>query len=155
MAQRILPWHYVCTPWRGGVNRKDRPGPDLVVSLTTYPARIGLVHLALESLLRQTLRPDRILLWLAEEQFPQRRLPPQLVRLQQRGLEVLFRKNLGPHTKYLYALQDFTQEIVVTVDDDCFYPPTLLAELDYADRPNQALQVTIDFIRQRYLQSLI
>ena len=37
----------------------------IVVSLTTYPARIGTVNQVVESIMRQSLPPDQIVLWLS------------------------------------------------------------------------------------------
>jgi len=50
---------------RYGVNTDRRPA-ELIVSLTTIPERIGKVHLGIDCLLRQSVRPDRVILWLNE-----------------------------------------------------------------------------------------
>lgn len=41
----------------------------LVVSLTTFGERIFTVHKTIESLMLQTLKPNHIVLWLAEDEF--------------------------------------------------------------------------------------
>lgn len=41
-------------------------GSELIVSLTTYPARIEGIHYVIESLLMQSMKPNRVILWLAE-----------------------------------------------------------------------------------------
>ncbi|MFD2440114.1 hypothetical protein ACFSS8_08530 [Paracoccus kondratievae] len=38
----------------------------LIVSLTSYPARFASLHLVLRSVLQQTVRADRVILWLDE-----------------------------------------------------------------------------------------
>ena len=48
-----------------GVTR-DKRNPRLIVSMTSYPERMHDMHFALYSLLKQTLKPDEIVLWLAE-----------------------------------------------------------------------------------------
>ena len=53
----------------------------VTVSLTSFPARIEYVHLAIKSLMLQSYKPDRVVLWLAEEQFPDHKLPEQLTAL--------------------------------------------------------------------------
>ena len=50
---------------RCGLNTQPRP-TELIVSLTTIPERIGNVHLGIDCLLCQSLRPDRVILWLNE-----------------------------------------------------------------------------------------
>ncbi len=41
----------------------------VIASHTSYPARIPYVHLAIKYLMVQSYKPNRIILWLAEEQF--------------------------------------------------------------------------------------
>ncbi|MBT4839637.1 MAG: zinc-binding alcohol dehydrogenase, partial [Flavobacteriaceae bacterium] len=36
---------------------------DVVVSLTTIPSRVHSIHLVIRSLLKQTVRPTKIVLW--------------------------------------------------------------------------------------------
>lgn len=107
--------------------------PQLIVSLTSYPARIHLVLKVLESLYAQTMQPDRILLWLAEEQFPNREadLPPKLVDDSKEGKFVLrwCSEDLGSHKKYFYAMQEFSNDLILTVDDDTLYHPQTVQTL--------------------------
>ena len=42
----------------------------IIVSLTSYPPRIGCVHRVVESLIRQTVRADEIILYLSRDEFP-------------------------------------------------------------------------------------
>jgi len=74
-------------------------------------------------MLRQQVKPDMILLWLSKEQFSSlSELPENLLRLQDRGLEIRFcNENLKAHTKYFYTMQEFPNDIIITVDDDIIY----------------------------------
>ena len=76
---------------RYGLNRKPRK-QRVIVSFTSYPKRIGDVWLVVETLLRQSMKPDAVILWLAESQFPGRLddLPKRLVAQQERGLTIRF-----------------------------------------------------------------
>lgn len=105
------------------------PHSNIIVSLTSYPARIDTVWLTISSLLNQTLKPKKIILWLAREQFPQEILPKRLVRLKKRGLEIVWCEDLLPHKKYYYAMQQYPDDFVVTADDDIFYPENHLEQL--------------------------
>lgn len=106
--------------------RKQDCGVDaesmIVVSLTTYPARVASVWITVTSLLQQTMKPCKVILWLAEEQFPEHRLPGSLLRLQKRGLEIRFCDDIKPHKKYYYAMQEYPEYYIITADDDIFYP---------------------------------
>ena len=101
-----------------GVNEESR----IIVSLTSYPARINSVWLTVASLLQQTMKPNKVVLWLAEEQFPGHEIPVSLKRLQKRGLEIRFCEDLKPHKKYYYAMQEYPEYCIITADDDIFYP---------------------------------
>ena len=61
---------------------------DVIVSLTSYPPRIKTVHLTIESLLMQTQRVKKILLWLSPEEFPNKEddLPSELLNLLETAL---------------------------------------------------------------------
>lgn len=47
---------------------------NVIVSLTSYPVRIDTIWLTVMILLHQTEKPKKIILWLAEEQFPNKEL---------------------------------------------------------------------------------
>ncbi|MCU1548155.1 MAG: glycosyltransferase, partial [Arthrobacter sp.] len=110
----------------------------VVVSLTTYGNRIHTVSVAIESIARGKVRPQRLLLWLqSPEQFEAR--PASLRRLERRGLEVLLSANYGSHTKYYPYVQSVERHTVplVTSDDDVVYPPNWLARLVTAQQQHR------------------
>ncbi len=117
-----------------GINEKG----EVIISLTTFPARIDKVWITISTLLNQTLKPKRIILWLAEEQFPRREieLPKKLIKLKNRGLEIRFCDDLRPHKKYYYTMKENPDNIVVTVDDDMLYPENMLEQLWEAHKRN-------------------
>ncbi|MBQ1508693.1 MAG: glycosyltransferase [Erysipelotrichaceae bacterium] len=102
--------------------------PRIIVSLTSFPARIHSVYRVIDNILSQTRKPDRILLWLAESQFPEREknLPGELMKETERGLEIRWCRDLRPHKKYLYAMKEFPEDILITVDDDLVYPDDMI-----------------------------
>ena len=77
--------------------------------------------------MRQTLKPDRIILWLDEKL--QGKLPPPLRRQLERGLEIRIVRDIGPYTKVIYALKEFAGDLVVACDDDVVYPRDWLKDL--------------------------
>ncbi len=103
-------------------------GSEMIVSLTTKPSRLPKVHLAIESLLQQSLPPHRIILWLSDELTPAD-LPNVLRHQQRRGLEVRFRRDLRAYTKLIHALREHPASVIITADDDTFYPRNWLAQL--------------------------
>lgn len=101
----------------------------IIVSLTTYPARAGSVWITIASLLQQTMPPYKVILWLAEEQFKDRRIAKNLERMQKRGLDIRFCEDLKSHKKYYYAMQEYPDYYILTADDDIFYPEDHIEKL--------------------------
>jgi hypothetical protein len=112
---------------RRGAALTKRKTP-VVVTLTTIPERLDNAPLAIESLLRQKVKPDRIVLWLGKA-FETAPLPQLLARQATRGLEIRFVEDVGPHTKIVHALREFSDCLVVSCDDDKFYPANWLEQL--------------------------
>jgi hypothetical protein len=105
--------------------------PELIVSLTSFPARIGRLWLVIECLLRQSKKPDRIMLWLSKDQFPSLDVLPQsLLSRRSCGLEIrLVESDIRSHKKWFYCFTEFPNASIVIVDDDVFYPKDLLRSL--------------------------
>lgn len=103
----------------------------IIVSLTTYPARIETVWMTIACLLNQDYKNMRVILWLSKEQFHDlSSLPSYLQKLQKKGLVIKFKQDdLRSHKKYYYAFSEYPQNIVVTVDDDILYHPHLISAL--------------------------
>lgn len=126
----LVPVYYSITGHFYRIIPKDVP--YLIVSLTSFPARIKTLHIVIESLMRQSVKPDRLMLWLSKEQFPDEKksLPKNLLNMERRGLEICFvEDDLRPHKKYFYTMQQYPDADVITVDDDIFYPRNLLKYL--------------------------
>lgn len=117
-----------------GLTRKPRK-TRVIVTLTSYPGRIGTVHRTIHTLLRQTFRPDAVILWLAESQFPNHEtdssvIPPELQRLLPLGLTIRWTsEDLRSYKKLIPALKEFPDAILVTADDDLYYSRTWLERL--------------------------
>lgn len=100
----------------------------IIVSLTSFPPRLPKLYLVVESILRQSIKPDSIILNLTEEQVGSiDGLPKKLIELQKRGLQIkLCPDKIRSHTKYYYAIKENPDDIVITVDDDLFYRSNLI-----------------------------
>lgn len=105
----------------------------IIISLTSYPPRIQGVHKVIESLYMQTVPADEIVLYLSEEEFPNlgADIPDTLQkRIGQQGFHIKWVKgNLKSHKKYYYALREYRDDVVITVDDDTIYAQSMVSEL--------------------------
>ena len=99
---------------------------NLVVSLTTHSKRIHDVHLAIESIAQQSIKPSRIILWLDENEFSTNMLPSILLRQNKRGLEIKYCRNLKSYTKIIPTLLECPTSNIITIDDDIIYPYDML-----------------------------
>ena len=106
----------------------DPAGP--VVSMTTQPHRLQLVHFAVECIARGVRKPRALHLWIGDEQSHSN-LPASLKRLEARGLEIHLTEDRGPHTKYYPYVHGETRFAapLVTADDDVLYPADWLEQL--------------------------
>ncbi len=111
-----------------GVTKEKYINHEIVVSLTTHGKRIYDVALAIESIMQQSMKANRIILWLSDS-LQNSSLPEPLVLQQKRGLEIAFCKDLGPYTKLIPALRRFPDEAIITIDDDALYDSDLLERL--------------------------
>lgn len=104
---------------------------DVIVSLTSFPARINTVWMVVESLKNQTLRPMKIILWLSKEQFPTKQdIPNSLWECEDSLFEVrIVDGDIRSHKKYYYVLQEYPDKSFVTCDDDIYYHPKMLQKL--------------------------
>lgn len=106
----------------GGVSTRPIAG-NTVISLTSFPARLGKLHSCIRSLLSQRVQSAKIVLYLTREECTNIQLPRQLEALQDIGLEIRFADiNLRSLNKIFHALHDFPQHAIVTCDDDKIYP---------------------------------
>ncbi len=114
---------------RNGLNTTQPRNRKIIASLTSYPARLHVVPYAIASLLRQTMKPDKIILWLGQKQFPDEKLPAAFDELMACGVDVNFREDIRAHTKYFYAVKEYPEDLVITFDDDIIYQPHIIETL--------------------------
>ena len=133
LSNIIIPFYFKLSNNNSAYKLKEsfKTKKRFIVSLTSFPIRINKVWIVIESIFRQDLKPDKIILWLSKEQFfSLDSLPKNLTSLKKRGLEIrLCDNDLRSHKKYYYAFKEFPNDIVITIDDDIIYSPKLLTNL--------------------------
>ncbi|MBE6504801.1 MAG: glycosyltransferase [Methanobrevibacter millerae] len=116
---------------------------DIIVSLTSFPERINEVPYTIYSLLNQNLKPKKVILWLASEEFPNKEddIPSILLNLKNNGLEIKWCENLISYKKLIPSLKEYPDNIIATADDDVFYADTWLESLynSYLENPNSII----------------
>lgn len=117
-------------------NNKPQFVKGLFVSFTSFPARIDNVWKVVESLKNQTVMPEKIILWLSKEQFPdEESLPQSLLSERDALFEIrLVDGDIRSHKKYFYTLREYADKSFITCDDDVFYDPNMIRRLVEASR---------------------
>ena len=136
----FLKFYYRCVCRRKfyGLNSEERK-ERIIISLTSYGRRVSkTVPYTIISLLRQTYKPDMIILWLDSDNWNDDNLPKRLVALKQYGLTIKYCKDIKSYKKLIPALDMFPKDIIVTCDDDVFYKKDMLERLvkEYQKNPN-------------------
>ena len=113
---------------QSGISAEHYCDHEVIVSLTSYGRRIFDVAATIESIMQGSVKPNRIVLWLGED-MRDVELPVTLQRQMQRGLEVAFCKDIGPHTKLIPSLKKWPDAAIITIDDDNIYRHDLIENL--------------------------
>lgn len=116
----------------------------IIISFTTLPNRIDKIEKTVNSLLSQSVTPDNIYLWVPKEfkrvKNKDFKIPNFITNS---DIEIKYTVDYGPFTKLRPTLEieNDPETIIVTADDDVFYPPNWLENLLNASKllPDSAI----------------
>lgn len=133
VAYRVLP-RYLEKRHRNRLNSRC----NIIVSFTSFPARINNVWQVVECMKRQTCKPAKILLWLSKDQFPTKEsIPQSLYKREDDTFEIrMVDGDLRSHKKYYYVSKEFPDSLVFLIDDDIYYSSNLLERTMKAHEKN-------------------
>lgn len=98
------------------------PEAKFVVSIASYPQRAYLLPAVFESIKSQTVHPRKTILVLTEEEWPERKIPRYLIKLEKQGLEILWvSENPYSVKMMLPVIQAYPNLGVITLGDDWIY----------------------------------
>lgn len=112
----------------------------IVVSMTTTTSRLGLCRAAISSLIGQSVRPDKIILWVSKEPYLKdsgvdstasvMSYIKSVCTVIEDVVEVRCTQNIGPYRKLIPILRECQEkDIIITADDDVFYGYEWLSKL--------------------------
>lgn len=110
---------------------------EIIVSLTSYGRRLQDVCFTIESIMQQTMLPNRIILNL-DASCRNTKLPLALQRQTHRGLEIrIIDDNIKSYKKLLPTMKDYPEAVIITVDDDLLYDFDIIERLynSYVEKP--------------------
>lgn len=101
------------------------------ISFTTFPNRVKSLHLVLQSLVKQTLRPEGIQLIVGRDEFRNEwALPEEVRKFQAVGLKLVFaEKTCHQYDKFIHTIDQNKTLPLIIVDDDVIYVPDALEKL--------------------------
>ena len=102
---------------------------EITVSLTSYKERLRVCPQVIKSLLNQTIKPTRICLTLFIDDVQY--IPEELQNMIDNGdIELIICDNdLNCHKKYFYAMQKYSDSILIICDDDVLYEKDVIESL--------------------------
>lgn len=112
------------------------PTLPIVVSLTTIESRLSKVSITIRSILTQSKRPEKILLWVNEDD--RNKIPAKLKKLESHIFEIHFTKLKCSHKKLIHTLKLYPDYPIITCDDDFIYDKDWLSTTynEYLKYPN-------------------
>ncbi len=113
--------------------------PSYIVTLTSYGHRVSkTLPYTLYSLLNQSVQPDKIILWLDSDSWNDNNLPEILKKLIRKGIEVKYCSDIKSYKKLIPALTYYPNDILITADDDLYYPRDWFERLktEHQNNPN-------------------
>ena len=103
----------------------------IVVSITSWIKRIGYVKKVIESIMDNTIQPDRVYLNLSKSEFVNIELPKDLVAYFESDERLIINWVDGENTKTMKKVFPILQylnddDIIITADDDIIFPNDLI-----------------------------
>ncbi len=121
-----------------GVNSTEQRDKKIIVAIASFPPRLKTLDRGIKSLMTQTIKPDKIIVYLSDE-TKDSDIPDSLRDLEQYGLTLRTGcENIICHKHYYYSMQEYPDDIVIIVDDDCIYDKDMIESLmnSYKKYPN-------------------
>ena len=110
----------------------NRSEQQVIVSMTSFPAAIPYALKAIQSILNNSVLPDKVILYLSFSQFGEKGIPNELLKLSETNhiFEVRdYYRDIKSYLKLIPALTDFPDAIIITVDDDIAYHKHMIRDL--------------------------
>lgn len=128
LANIVLPTYFRLTKNNPKyvINPTSKIKDRYIVSLTSFKTRTPKLWMVAESILRNKVKPDKLILYLQLDSMDN--VPKELQEMQKRGVEiVLCSTELRSHNKYYHAIKTYPEDCIITIDDDIFYRDDLIS----------------------------
>ena len=97
----------------------------VIVTLTSYGPRLGNLPIVLDTIYRQTVPPDLVVLNLAHNEI----VPTEVLNyLSERNVEINRVEDTKVYKKLIPTLKKYPDDVVISIDDDWLYPNGMIAD---------------------------
>lgn len=118
------------------ITKPSKTAEGVIISLTSYPARLKHLHIVIRSLLKQKVAAEKVILYLGTD-TKDSDIPQKLKKLTKYNFEIRTGyEDLKPHKKYFFAMQEFPNHTIITADDDLIYDKNLVKDLLECSKAN-------------------
>ena len=103
----------------------------LIASCTSYPKRISNLPVVVDSILRNSCPPDKIIINLSRDEFPNCELPKEVQEYINAHKQVSVNwldGNWKVYKKFLPILKEYQDALIFPFDDDIIYPNNIIEE---------------------------
>ena len=101
---------------------------QIIVSLSCGEESFNTVEYTLYSIFNQKVSPDNVVLWISNK-YELSDLPYSITKFVKEGLSIRFVEDKKSYTKIYYALKEYKNSIIVTADENIYYPKDWLSKL--------------------------
>ena len=129
------------------LQNQEKPEVPIIITLTSIESRLNTLHLVIRSLMDQSVRPHRILIWLHEDLSG--KVPDSVKKLLCDWVELKYSTLTEPHKKLTGSMRLFPQAVLLTCDDDMMYDKRWLQVFweEHQQRPDAILAVRTVYIQ--------
>lgn len=103
----------------------------LIVSITSHRPRFEYLHLTVKSILEQIVHFDKLVLWIAYDDFAF--LPRSIQAIRSPRFEIRQCTDIRSYKKLVFSLIAFPDDFIVIADDDVYYPYFWLHDLVFVN----------------------
>ena len=110
----------------------------IIVSLTSYKNRFKNLHLVLESIFNNTMKPSKVVLTIYKKDYYYLKKKLKMM-VKNNIIELIITDiDLKPHKKYFEVMKKYKDYAIITIDDDIIYTRDLIETLynSYLKYPN-------------------
>ena len=133
----------------------------IIVTMTSWRKRLTNIPDVLDTVFKQTIKPDKIVINLSSEEFPdkEKEIPAEVLEYINKHNDTIIinwvdGKNIKSWKKTIPTFKLFPNDCIICIDDDLLYKETFIETLwkAHLKYPNNPISYTIAHINRYFIQ---